>query len=185
MKKLSEEFVISVGLLLISFFIFQFAIFPGLFPESLTATVLNTTVNEYNLRPSTKAPGTFTFNYKFAPAGKVTPEEDFDVPILPFNEQKAGQITDLGHIRDAWGYPVRENAYNRMPESRKGVALRSDADPLVLGQVNCRATTSVTGYFKAFPYNWINLLKNLPIDFNSNNWVTILNIHSFTGHLNF
>jgi hypothetical protein len=38
-KKLSDEFVISVGLLLVSFFIFQGAILPGMVRGMLSANV--------------------------------------------------------------------------------------------------------------------------------------------------
>jgi hypothetical protein len=69
-----------------------------------------------------------------------------------------GAATDFGRHRDAWGYPVHENAYQKIalgksPKERTMLEPKTAyaADPgSVPGLVNCRANTSVTGYFEAY-----------------------------------
>ena len=66
LKTLSDEFVISIGLLLASFFIFQAAILPRIVTEeNLSAATIISSKNPYSLAPSKNIPGVFTFNYKF------------------------------------------------------------------------------------------------------------------------
>lgn len=166
MKKISDEFVIAVGLLLISFFIFQAAIFPTLNKKNLTAAVSGVVKNEYGLKPSTTIPGTFYFKYKFAMSNPPANEKSFDASISLFKDSVAMKSGGaFGQIHDAWGYPLRENAYHSLSKEKLkarefksgqrlsgggvGVA-KSDADPNFPGIVNCRANTNVTGYFKAY-----------------------------------
>lgn len=163
MKRISDEFVMSIGLLFVSFFIFQVAIIPNLYSGKLTAAVSNAVKNDYNIKPSTKVHGSFTFDYKFAPVPTVKGSKNFDAPIMPFDEKKVSPllIQQLGPIRDAWGYPVRENAFMKKSEleTRKktsfnpfkaNIVLAYDADPNDPGVYNCRANLNVTGYFKAY-----------------------------------
>ncbi len=162
MKKLSDEFVIAVGLLLISFFIFQTAIMPTLFREDLAAAVSTSVKNDYSMQLSKTNPGAFTFNYKFAVTSAVLKgERYFDASIAAFDEKKVPfEIGEqLGPIRDAWGYPVRENAFMKKTAARQKTsfnffetkkALAYDADPNNPGIYNCRANLNVTGYFKAY-----------------------------------
>lgn len=162
MKKLSDEFVIAVGLLLISFFIFQTAIMPTLFREDLAAAVSTSVKNDYSMQLSKTNPGVFTFNYKFAATSAVLKgERYFDASIAAFDEKKVPfEIGEqLGPIRDAWGYPVRENAFMKKTAARQKTsfnpfetkkALAYDADPNNPGIYNCRANLNVTGYFKAY-----------------------------------
>ncbi len=154
LKKLSDEFVISVGMLLISFFIFQAAILPGIEKDNQAALVSSSLKNEYTLTPSKLRPGSYDSKYKIDLTVKPGKNASFDVAIEPFNDAKAlkeiglktGDV-DFGKIRDAWNYPVQDNIF--MKTSRAG-GDRSDDDPNTLGLVNCRENTSVTGYFKAY-----------------------------------
>lgn len=153
MKKLSDEFVLSIGMLLTSFLMFQAAILPNIFKDqdSLTATVSkSSTRNIYDMKESSEYSGTFLFKYEFATSPKFWGETPFDLPIVPFDPKKALTINEAFSVTDAWGYPVRENAF--MTESgRDGTRdNRSDEDPDILGLVNCRANTDIEGYFKAY-----------------------------------
>jgi uncharacterized repeat protein (TIGR01451 family) len=122
------------------------------------------TQNIYNLKPSKNTSGAFIFNYKFAPNKQIKNSKSFDAAILPFDEKKAGlEQANFSPVRDAWGYPARENFYNTLPKEKTlkatelgktvfgtGGAKNLDADPDNLGIYNCRADLSVTGYFKAY-----------------------------------
>ncbi len=161
--KPSRNFLLSIGSLLLTFFTIQGIIVPSIIQAENSAQVASSrqtkkVKNIYNLAPSEKFPGAFTFDYKFSPIQKLKDGIPFDVPIEQFDETKAEGLQDFGSIRDAWGYPVRENAF--MKDSVKGKqsknifsinkALAYDADPNNIGVYNCRANTSVTGYFKAY-----------------------------------
>lgn len=129
------------------------------------------TENIYNIKPS-KTPGIFSFNYNFAKTskGKETP---FDLPIIPFDETKAGGITDFGLIRDAWGYPVQENAFTgqvKSPSKKQSKNIFNIQKALAYdiasgdGSVyNCRASTSINGYFKAY-FEDVELNTNIGYD---------------------
>jgi uncharacterized repeat protein (TIGR01451 family) len=115
--------------------------------------------NIYNISPSKDFPGAFNFSYQFEKTRSSSKEVNFDLPIVPFDETKAGEFTDFGPIRDAWGYPVKENAFMKKEEPRKQSFLDSlkpnkavayDEDTSNPGVYNCRANTSITGYFKAY-----------------------------------
>ncbi len=150
MKKISDEFVISVGLLLVSFFIFQGAILPSMFKGVLSANVASA-ANPYGLTASKYAPGVFSFHYLFSSPVSGGQGVSFDLPIVPFNDKTLGRLDVLqqaGTLRDAWNYPVRENLF--MKEGKDNGQAKSDNDANVAGLVNCRANTNVTGYFKAY-----------------------------------
>lgn len=155
MKKLSDEFVLSVAALLTSFLIFQVAILPGLYRASQTAAVRDAVAGavSYSITPSKVNSNAYRFNYRFTTGLKPSKEQNFDLPIEEFSDkiaQKELPGVEFGQIRDAWNYPVRENGFMGM-EARHGSGDdRSDEDPDVLGLVNCRETTGVTGYFKAY-----------------------------------
>ncbi|MDQ5971791.1 MAG: hypothetical protein QG566_737, partial [Patescibacteria group bacterium] len=124
--------------------------------------------NIYNISPSKKFPGVFNFEYQYAKLPTNKKEANFDLSILPFDEEKARAVlkqeygleyVDFGPIRDAWGYPVRENAFMKKEETKKqsfldslkiNKALAYDEDTQNPGVYNCRANTSITGYFKAY-----------------------------------
>lgn len=164
MKKLSDEFVLSVAALLTSFLIFQVAILPGLYRASQTAAVRDAVAGavSYSITPSKVHPSAYRFTYQFASGLKPSKEQNFDLPIEEFSDKIAQRelpYAEFGQIRDAWNYPVRENAYMALGEkgssdgkntSRGDMETRSDDDPENLGIVNCRADTGVTGYFKAY-----------------------------------
>ncbi len=136
-------------------------------PSSLKASVLSAfskNENVYAIAPSKIVPGTFTFNYQFAKTKSKKRQKNFDLPIVPFNEKLAQKFipagVGFGPHRDAWGYPVRENAYQKIalgknPKQQAGLfetkkAYAFDASATVVGLVNCRANTGVTGYFEAY-----------------------------------
>ncbi len=113
-----------------------------------------------------------SYPFEVAPLKELLPEEKkFDIPIMPFSEtregKKLGPETPTSDYRDAWGYPMQPNAYQKDTSSRSSQSTpkkqrrkvsvlapekvyASDVDSNVPGLVNCRATTSVTGYFKAY-----------------------------------
>jgi hypothetical protein len=133
--------------------------------RGLTAQVisaLSREKNPYSITSSKVVPGVFTFNYQYAKVKPKKGKANFDLPIVPFDEVVArkalGAATDFGRHRDAWGYPVHENAYQKIalgksPKERTMLEPKTAyaADPGSLpGLVNCRANTSVTGYFEAY-----------------------------------
>ncbi len=152
LKKVSDEFVMSVGLLLVSFFIFQMAILPTLDRGDLSANVrLSTTIGAAD-KPT---PG-FTFNHVFTATTPGRGGASFDAAIVPFNDAKNASLVketsgsvqpDFGAIRDAWNYPVKKNAYHSLLGAGSA---KSDADANTPGLVNCRANTNVTGFFQAY-----------------------------------
>lgn len=143
--------------------------FDDLASTRLGAAVMNVfssnNSSTYNIRLSKTVPGAFTFNYKFENVTPPRGQVNFDIPIAQFDEKAAreelevvypGQPIDFGQYRDAWGYPVHENSYQTLGNKKTSFnpfkiekALASDNDPNIPGLVNCRANTSVTGYFKA------------------------------------
>ncbi len=164
MKKLSDEFVLSVGMLLTSFLILQVAIIPLIYRGSQTALVKDSAPSTYGIVESKLAPGVYSFKRVFNKSSNSRKETNFDFSIEPFSDKLAKKElphAELGQIRDAWNYPVRENAYMALA-TKGGVSLstktgsrgagetRSDDDPENLGIVNCRYDTSVSGYFKAY-----------------------------------
>lgn len=158
-KNLSDEFVLSISLLLASFFIFQAAVFPSIVSTSRLAAVTTSfpVKNIYAMTPSKNIPAVFNFNYKFEGSrAKSGDSKNLDFAIVPLDEKKAHiglpEGESLGLIRDSWGYPVRENAFmgKRSTTTREGGNNRSDEDPNVTGLINCRSDNSVTGYFKAY-----------------------------------
>lgn len=168
MKKLSKDFIVAVSLLVATFSISQFAIIPSIVSGDnfLAQTIREESKknNIYNLAPSKDFPGVFNFNYVFDKL-PVSKEAHFDIPIAPFDEKKVGGILEtgggLGVIRDAWGYPVRENAFMKKSETqtkekisrnilKTKQAFAYDQDQTNPSIYNCRANTSVTGYFKAY-----------------------------------
>lgn len=164
--KPSRNFLISTGLLLLTFFTMQGVVLPSIIQvenSAQAASVRQINKNIYNIKPSEKAVGTFTFDYKFNTVQKLKDGMPFDGSIEPFDETKAGGIENFGQIRDAWGYPVRENAYIKQGIKGKTLSQKTfinpfkameafayDPDPNTIGIYNCRANTSVTGYFKAY-----------------------------------
>ncbi len=162
-KNLSNEFVLSVGLLLTSFFIFQAAILPTIIPEGdLTAATVRSTKDTFKIERSKINPEAYVFDFKFDPRSVAPKKGDkfFDAAIVPFDIKWIPNF-EPSNITDAWGYPVRENAFmaGAKPTERKkaslnpfksNLALAYDEDPDVLGLVNCRENESVTGYFKAY-----------------------------------
>jgi len=118
--------------------------------------------NPYSIALSKTVPGVFTFNYQYAKTKSKKGQANFDLPIMPFDEKLAERSlppgVNFGPHRDAWGYPVRENAYQKIalgksPKERTALQpkIAFAADPgTVPGLMNCRANTSVTGYFEAY-----------------------------------
>lgn len=122
----------------------------------------------YNISVSKDSPGTFKFNYKFDTSRLSSNKDEayFDIPIAPFNEEMAkkelgeeGRFIDFGYVRDVWGYPVKENAYHSLKnvkakeisQNKKSEGDAKNLDPgNSPGVYNCRANTSITGYFKAY-----------------------------------
>lgn len=128
--------------------------------------------NIYNISPSKELPGMYNFEYAFdkATVNLKKNEALFDLPVIPFDDELARKIlekeygltnADFGSIRDAWNYPVKPNAFMKGYEKADGKkqsflynlktnkALAYDESPEP-GVYNCRANTSVTGYFKAY-----------------------------------
>ncbi len=167
MKKLSREFIKAISFLLAAFIIVQFVIIPTIYSNArLLAQATSSRIqkeNVYKISPSGDFPGVFKFQYEF---GKlpVSKEAYFDVPIIPFDKNKAGNFnidSNASSIRDAWGYPIRENAYMKKSgtsDKKKTSfdffkiekALAYDEDPNNSSIYNCREDLSVTGYFKAY-----------------------------------
>jgi uncharacterized repeat protein (TIGR01451 family) len=169
--KLSNDFLISATLLFISFFIVQGVALPSMYANNQTAIVIKSFTspynsNIYNIKPSKETVGAYTFNYNYAKVSSNQKDTAFDAPIIPFDQKKAGVSSgfEVG-VRDAWNYPVQENIYMSLKEEPKAQELPSkekketpsvsgtknlDADTNNLGVYNCRADTSVTGYFKAY-----------------------------------
>ncbi|MDQ5901399.1 MAG: hypothetical protein QG580_114 [Patescibacteria group bacterium] len=169
--KPSINFIISVGILFLTFFTMQGLVIPSILQieNSAQASLIGQiSENIYNISPSKEFPGVFNFQYQYSKLPVNKKEANFDLPILPFDEEKARAIlkqeygleyVDFGPIRDAWGYPVKENAFMKKEEPRKQSFLDSlktkkvvayDEDTSNPGVYNCRANTSVTGYFKAY-----------------------------------
>jgi uncharacterized repeat protein (TIGR01451 family) len=155
-KALSDEFVLSVGLLLTSFFIFQAAILPTMIPQGdLAAATLRSTKDTFKIERSRINPDAYVFDYKFD-TRTISPQKGenfFDLPIIPFDRENVSiDINEAFAVTDAWDYPVRENAFMKLSRGgeKRGGGERSDEDPDVLGLVNCRENESVTGYFKAY-----------------------------------
>jgi uncharacterized repeat protein (TIGR01451 family) len=134
--------------------------------------------NIYNIYPSKEFPGAFNFNYVFEKTKSSSAKEaNFDLPIIPFDDELARKelgdpYADFGRMRDAWNYPVKENAFMKKEQLRKQSFLDSlktnkavayDEDTLNPGVYNCRANTSVTGYFKAY-FEDVVLDTNLGFD---------------------
>lgn len=155
MKRLSDEFVLAVSMLITSFIVFQIAIFPAYYGYQQRATVREAASNPYRIVPSREHPGAYVFNYSFAKVAAPKGERMVDFPINQFEDRRTG-IKDLPRIRDAWNYPVRENAYMKLGRGatkageKRGGDDRSDEDPDVPGLVNCRNNESEDGYFKAY-----------------------------------
>lgn len=166
MKKLSREFIKAISFLLAAFIIVQFVIIPTIYSNArLLAQATSSRIqkeNVYKISPSGDFPGVFKFQYEF---GKlpISKEAYFDVPIVPFDKNKAGNFnidSNALSIRDAWGYPIRENAYmNRSNTDKKKTsfnffktekAFAYDEDPNNSSIYNCREDLSVTGYFRAY-----------------------------------
>ena len=123
----------------------------------------------FDIKESREFPGTYIFDYVFEDEKKSDSKElHFDIPVKPLDRdslEKEGVV--LGEIRDIWGYPPQETIYHRLLKEKKssrsesikqvfnGVfsvkyAAAADQDPNFPGLYNCRANTSVTGYFKAY-----------------------------------
>lgn len=123
------------------------------------------------------------FDYVFEKVPTGENEISIDISVKQFDSKKVcqklqksipQQTCNLGLYRDAWGYPIQKNAYQKLGSNKKvsiasepmfGVknifqsfsdlfkikeVEASDNDPLVPGLVNCRANINVTGYFKAY-----------------------------------
>ncbi len=156
------------GVLLSSAFLFLFVLgtqgsflSKAFINSNQSASVISSKQKEniYNISPSKEFPGAFNFNYVFEKKSSSSKEANFDLPIAQFDQTKAGNLTDFGPIRDAWGYPVKENAFMKKEQPRKQSFLESlktnkavayDEDTSTPGVYNCRANISVTGYFKAY-----------------------------------
>lgn len=139
--------------------------------------------NIYNISPSKESPGTFKFNYVYEKTKSKSKEALFDLPITPFDDELARKIlekeyglknVDFGPIRDVWNYPSKENAFMKqgVKETKKQSFLDSlkinkavayDEDTQNPGVYNCRANTSITGYFKAY-FEDVALNTNIGFD---------------------
>lgn len=167
MKKLSRDFIYSLGFIFIVFVVIQFAIIPNISKNYQTAAVVNSVGSaRYNISQSKINPGTFRFNYNFARQNSKKDELNFDIPIIPFDEKRAmselkdGTPDSFGNIRDVWGYPVRENAFMKSEISKEAkkplssILMPKEAlaydESGQLGVWNCRANASIQGYFKAY-----------------------------------
>ncbi len=154
---------LSIGFALVFLLVAYKGIGLSISGTTLEATVLKAfQVNPYAIHSSKDIPGTFSFQYQFTKIKPKKGQANFDVPIAPFDEKKAQAALlpaqTFGPIRDAWGYPVRENAYMRLALGKParertalGTKIAYAADPgSIPGEVNCRANTGVTGYFEAY-----------------------------------
>lgn len=169
--KFSSDFLMVFGILYICGIILQAVILPGLKKESNVAAVATTTTSSYSISQSTIDPNAFNFNYKFSSTPSFKDGASFDIPIQPFDKSAAlktlssslGYRFNFSKVKDAWGYPLRENAYMKIgklipgksyvtvtKQKGGGGILKSDNDPNTPGLVNCRANTNITGYFKAY-----------------------------------
>ena len=162
----NKNFLSSILLSSVLLLFFTLGITGNFFSQTFTntkqeASVINSrkVQNIYNISPSKQFPGAFNFSYQFEKTRPSSKEANFDLPIAPFDETKAGEFTDFGPIRDAWGYPVKENAFMKKEQPRKQSFLNSlktnkavayDEDTQNPGVYNCRANASVSGYFKAY-----------------------------------
>ncbi len=166
MKKLSREFIKAIPFLLAAFIVVQFVILPTIYSNARllaqTVSSRNQKENVYKISPSRDFPGVFKFEYEFGnlPTSK---EAYFDVPIIPFDKNKARNFNidiNASSVSDAWGYPVRENAYMKRSNTDKKKtsfnffktekALAYDQDQNNPSIYNCREDLTVTGYFKAY-----------------------------------
>lgn len=177
--KPSKNFFLSVGFLLIVFFTIQELVLSDIFKiENLAqASLVKQTQTKYNISYSKEFPGTFNFNYAYEKLDSKSKEAFFDLPIIPFDDEIARKElgdpnADFGPIRDAWNYPVKENAFMKKEASKKqsfldslktNKAIAYDEDTANPGVYNCRANTSVTGYFKAY-FEDVALDTNLGFD---------------------
>ena len=162
-----------VGLIFSSFFIFQIVAIPTIQNrggQEAAVVLSGSTKNIYKLSKSKDFSGVYNFNYLFNENIRERDgQKNFDAEIVPFKDAKGYAILtkeegidkSFGAIRDFWNYPVKTNVYQKLAQgiasksrelsSRGGGTLRSlDQDPVNPGIYNCRANTSVTGYFKAY-----------------------------------
>lgn len=183
----SKHFLASLFLIFASFLIFQFLIIPDIENSQLAQVINLRQPVTPSITPSKEVPGTFIFNWNMARISAPRDSAYFDAPILPFDEERERALlerdyghVDFGPIRDAWGYPIRENIYNKIKtelkaeemsnetyvnrlKSSDGAPKNLDEDPNNLGIYNCRANTSVTGYFKAY-FEDVALDNNIGFD---------------------
>jgi uncharacterized repeat protein (TIGR01451 family) len=147
--------------------------------QNQSAQVVKSTKTQtrYNISYSKEFPGTFNFDYAYEKLDSKSKEAFFDLPIIPFDDEIArkelGDLNaDFGPIRDAWNYPVKENAFMKKEASKKqsfldslktNKAIAYDEDTANPGVYNCRANTSVTGYFKAY-FEDVALNTNIGFD---------------------
>jgi len=133
-------------------------------PVSITGSTSSSKITE-----SKTNPGTYIFDYIFEERKPQTKGEIFiDIPIKPLDKNvfKEGGGSQY-EIVDNWGYPPQKNAYHKILKGRKNSrvknikqkivsffntnkAVAADQVSGVPGLYNCRANTSVTGYFKAY-----------------------------------
>lgn len=172
--KFSSDFILSVGLLYVCAVIMHGAVLPYLKEDNGSASIISVKNNlPYNLVPSSLAEGFFSFNYEFDKSLINSKNEvSFDFPVKQFNKEEAQKYLNLyfpgttfDNITDAWGYPRKENAFlpKKGLQKRGGGQAKSDEDPNVLGLVNCRANTDITGYFKAY-FEDVALNNNIGYD---------------------
>ncbi|MCC7469748.1 MAG: DUF11 domain-containing protein [Bacteroidetes bacterium] len=164
MKKLSKDFIYSIGFIFALFVILEFAVIPNVSKNLQTALVVNSINKErYNISRSEINSNAFRFNYDFGKQVIKKDEINFDPVIIPFDENKAkAELKEkspevFGNIRDAWGYPLKENAFMKMEvkENKKQSFLSPNKalayDPASeIGVWNCRANTIISSYFKAY-----------------------------------
>ena len=171
--KFSSDFVLCVGLLYVCAVIMHGAILPYLKKDIGPASTISTkSYAPYNISPSSTTDGFFNFNYEFEKTLSNQKQTNFDIPIKPFNSEVAQKYlstnfpgTSLGGITDVWGYPRRENAFLKKSVTKRGGGgdAKSDEDPDILGLLNCRENTNVTGYFKAY-FEDVSLDNNVGYD---------------------
>lgn len=150
MKKLSDEFVLSVSLLLVSFFILEVAIIPSMRPDkNLSATVSLSNYDRYESTGSRSFPPEYDFPHVLGELPRLKRGAYFDIPVIPFDIAAAhkrvgpgGASASFGPYKDAWGYPVPSKLY-------KNEAVAKSDPGQSAGSLNCRANTNVTGYFIA------------------------------------